>query len=59
ALEWKYIEGRSVKEVAMRLGISPDAAQSLLARAKRAFREVYSALAEPVVTPAAPQAGVE
>ena len=51
ALEWKYIEGHSVKEIAQRLQVSPEAAQSLLARAKRAFREVYSTLAETVVTP--------
>lgn len=49
ALEWKYIEGRSVKEIAARLGLSTEAAQSLLARAKQAFREVYGALAKPVV----------
>lgn len=56
ALEWKYIEGHSVKEIATRLGVSHEAAQSLLARAKRAFREVYSTLAEPVVgTAAQPQ----
>jgi RNA polymerase sigma-70 factor (ECF subfamily) len=51
ALEWKYIEGYSVKEIAKRLQVSPEAAQSLLARAKRAFREVYSILAESVVEP--------
>lgn len=51
ALEWKYIEGRSVKEIAGRLGVSTEAAQSLLARAKRAFREVYATLADPLVAP--------
>ncbi len=50
ALEWKYIEGHSVREIARRLDVSNEAAQSLLARAKRAFREVYSTLAEPVVS---------
>jgi RNA polymerase sigma-70 factor (ECF subfamily) len=50
ALEWKYIEGHSVKEIASRLDLSPEAAQSLLARAKRAFRDVYSTLVEPVVS---------
>ncbi len=49
ALEWKYIQGHSVREIAARLGISPEAAQSVLARAKRAFRDVYSTLARPVV----------
>lgn len=46
ALEWKYIEGYSVKEIAGRLKVGPEAAQSLLARAKRAFREVYLSLTE-------------
>lgn len=43
-LEWKYIEGHSVSEIADRLGIGREAAQSMLARAKRAFAEVYSPL---------------
>jgi RNA polymerase sigma-70 factor, ECF subfamily len=38
ALEWKYIEGRSVEEIGDRLGIGTTAAQSLLARARVAFR---------------------
>ena len=43
-LEWKYIEGHSVKEIAARLQIGTEATQSLLARAKRAFADVYSTL---------------
>ncbi len=39
ALEWKYMEGRSVVEIGERLGIGTTAAQSLLARARIAFRE--------------------
>jgi RNA polymerase sigma-70 factor (ECF subfamily) len=39
ALEWKYVEGRSVEEIGARLGIGHTAAQSLLARARVAFRE--------------------
>ena len=39
ALEWKYMEGRSVEEIGERLGIGTTAAQSLLARARTAFRE--------------------
>jgi RNA polymerase sigma-70 factor (ECF subfamily) len=39
ALEWKYIEGESVETIGERLGIGTTAAQSLLARARRAFRE--------------------
>jgi len=45
-LEWKYVEGYSVKEIAARLEIGAEATQSLLARAKRAFADVYSALTE-------------
>ena len=45
-LEWKYIEGRSVKEISGQLNIGAEATQSLLARAKRAFAEVYSTLAD-------------
>ena len=48
ALEWKYIEGYSVREISQRLGLSFEAAQSLLARARRAFEEIYSTLARPV-----------
>lgn len=51
ALEWKYIEGRSVREIAARLGISAEAAQSLLARARRAFGEIYGTLARSVFEP--------
>lgn len=39
ALEWKYVEGHSVETIGERLGIGTTAAQSLLARARRAFRE--------------------
>ncbi len=39
ALEWKYMEGSSVEEIGVRLGIGTTAAQSLLARARTAFRE--------------------
>ncbi len=43
-LEWKYVEGHSVKEIAARLDIGTEATQSLLARAKRAFADVYTSL---------------
>lgn len=49
ALEWKYIEGYSVKEIATRMHLSHEAAQSLLARAKRAFKEIYGTLTEAVL----------
>jgi RNA polymerase sigma-70 factor (ECF subfamily) len=44
ALEWKYVEGLPVKEIASRLKLSPKAAESLLTRAREAFRECFSAL---------------
>jgi RNA polymerase sigma-70 factor (ECF subfamily) len=43
-LEWKYIDGQTVREIAARLGIGTEAAQSVLARAKRAFADVYGSL---------------
>ena len=43
-LEWKYVEGHSVREISARLKIGQEATQSLLARARRAFGEVYSTL---------------
>lgn len=54
ALEWKYIEGRSVREIADRLRISVEAAQSLLARARRAFEDIYSTLVRSVREPIGP-----
>jgi RNA polymerase sigma-70 factor (ECF subfamily) len=45
-LEWKYVEGHSVKEIAARLDIGTEATQSLLARAKRAFADVYTSLTD-------------
>jgi RNA polymerase sigma-70 factor (ECF subfamily) len=44
ALEWKYVEGRSVEEIGERLGIGHTAAQSLLARARLAFREAVESV---------------
>ena len=43
-LEWKYVEGHSVKEISAKLNIGTEATQSLLARAKRAFADVYSSM---------------
>jgi RNA polymerase sigma-70 factor (ECF subfamily) len=45
-LEWKYIDERSVGDIAHRLGLTPKAAESLLTRARVAFREAFSTLAE-------------
>jgi RNA polymerase sigma-70 factor (ECF subfamily) len=44
ALEWKYVYGFSVEEIAEKLGVGVEAAQSVLARAKRSFQEVFGAL---------------
>lgn len=44
ALERKYIGGDSLDELASSLGVSYDAAKSLLARARRAFRAAFVAL---------------
>jgi RNA polymerase sigma-70 factor (ECF subfamily) len=46
ALEWKYIEGLPVKEIAARLNLGPKAAESLLTRARQAFREGFAVLTE-------------
>jgi len=46
ALEWKYALGFSVREIAERLKLSPKAAESLLTRAREAFREEFAALTE-------------
>lgn len=43
ALEWKYIDGLPVKEIAERLQVAPKAAESLLTRARKAFRDGFSA----------------
>jgi RNA polymerase sigma-70 factor (ECF subfamily) len=38
-LEWKYVEGDSVNEIAQKMNLEPKAAESLLTRARSAFRE--------------------
>ncbi len=43
-LEWKYVEGQSVREISARLNLGHEATQSLIARAKRAFADVYTTL---------------
>jgi RNA polymerase sigma-70 factor, ECF subfamily len=44
-LEWKYIDGLSVQEIAARLELSGIAAQSILQRARAAFRETFMTVA--------------
>lgn len=43
-LEWKYIDGDSVGEIAERFGQTAIATQSLLARARNAFRDALTTL---------------
>ena len=47
ALEWKYIEGLSVQEISGRLGLGYKAAESLLTRARQAFREGFALVVGP------------
>jgi RNA polymerase sigma-70 factor (ECF subfamily) len=44
ALEWKYLEELSVQEIAARMQTTPKAVESLLTRARAAFREGFAAL---------------
>ena len=44
ALEWKYVQGLTVKEIAERLNLGLKAAESLLTRARQAFRDGFSAV---------------
>ncbi|HSE41115.1 MAG TPA: sigma-70 family RNA polymerase sigma factor [Acidobacteriota bacterium] len=41
ALEWKYIEGFSISEIAAKLRVSNRAVESILARARAAFRDAF------------------
>ncbi len=43
SLEWKYIDGLSVVEIAERLGVGVKAAESTLTRARGAFRDAFTA----------------
>jgi RNA polymerase sigma-70 factor, ECF subfamily len=43
-LEWKYMEGLSVKEIATRLDLGNKAAESMLTRARQAFRDAFLSL---------------
>jgi RNA polymerase sigma-70 factor, ECF subfamily len=45
ALEWKYLEGHTTEEIARRLGIGYKAAESLLTRAREAFRHGFALIA--------------
>ena len=53
-LEWKYVDGLSVKDIAQRLRTSSKAAESLLTRARQAFRIAMismSDVSDPLVRP--------
>jgi RNA polymerase sigma-70 factor (ECF subfamily) len=56
AMEWRYLDGLEVSDVAKRLGLTYKAAESLLSRARAAFRAAYEQLAE---TPSAGAASKE
>jgi RNA polymerase sigma-70 factor (ECF subfamily) len=43
-LEWKYLQELPVADIAGRLGVSPKAAESLLTRARQAFRDGFGTL---------------
>ena len=46
-LQWKYLDGLPVKEIARRLELAPKAAESLLTRARLAFRKSFSSASHP------------
>ena len=46
ALEYKYVHGMSVKEIGERLGKSAKAVESILTRARDAFRDGFRAVAD-------------
>lgn len=41
ALEWKYLQGLTIEEIAVRLGLGYKAVESLLTRARQAFRDGF------------------
>ena len=54
ALEWKYLEHLPVREIAERLEVGPKAAESLLTRARQAFRTTWEELDAEGRAPALP-----
>ena len=52
ALEWKYLQDLSVKQIAWRLRVSPKAAESVLTRARIAFEKHYSQMTTKRTSPA-------
>lgn len=45
ALDWKYLRGWSTEEIADQLGLSQKAAESILTRARQAFRDGFEPVA--------------
>jgi RNA polymerase sigma-70 factor (ECF subfamily) len=43
-LDWKYIQGLSMQQIAERLNITPKAVEGMLTRARQAFRDGYATL---------------
>jgi RNA polymerase sigma-70 factor (ECF subfamily) len=58
ALEWKYLENLPVAEIARRLEVGPKAAESLLTRAREAFRRGYARLGAPAPLRSLPAPGM-
>lgn len=44
ALEWKYLDGLPVREIAARLSLGEKAAESMLTRARESFREAIAGM---------------
>ena len=53
ALVWKYVENQSVSAIGERLAIGAKAAESVLTRARGAFRKAYERIQRDARTPAA------
>ena len=56
-LEWKYIQELSVDEIAVRLGTGYKATESVLTRARQAFREAFALVSGEWPLPAPGEAG--
>lgn len=50
ALEWKYLDGQSVRQIASQLGMTEHAVQSTLYRARQEFRQKYETLQKKAAT---------
>ena len=56
-LQWKYVDGLAVNEIAARLELSAKAAESLLTRARQTFRDAFDSLMASPAVPAAAHGG--